>query len=206
MAAPPPHPGPPGSFGRILKVDGHYMQQILMGRKDWELRLTPNSTVVGRWIGLAATGSRHVVGRAYVRAMEMYLPDRMGELLAQQERHCVTPADLMSYANDSHGSPRALYVFWLCHVQILTEPPEWSWPRGSIAWAVSTMELRAVLAVAPAVPAGTLTETATRTMLDGVGARFNRQPWLGRAPLRRPTRRTVGAPARTRMRARIRAM
>jgi hypothetical protein len=196
MAAPPPAPGPIVS---ILKVDGHYMQQILMGRKDWELRLNPNSTVVGRWIGLAATGSRYVVGRAFVMGMEMYQPDRMGELLAQQERHCVTPADLLSYANDSNGSPRALYVFWLCHVQILTEPPLWSWPRGSIAWAVATVELRATLAASPAVPAGSLTEAAARAMLDGVGARFNRQPWLGRVPLR--SRRTGGPPAkRTRRR------
>ena len=95
----------------VLTVGGHYLHHMLMGTKDWELQRKPNAKVVERWIGLAASGTGHVFGVAFVVAMDRVLPSQMEALAMDQEHHRLSERCLRSYASKPDGSTYALYVF-----------------------------------------------------------------------------------------------
>lgn len=162
----------------VLTVGGHYLHHMLMGTKDWELQRKPNAKVVERWIGLAASGTGHVFGVAFVVAMDRVLPSQMEALAMDQEHHRLSERCLRSYASKPDGSTyAALYVFRLAHVTVLDDPISYVRRRGSMIWVKPAAALQVALSHPAGKPAGSQDEASLRRSLISKGGSMVGTPW-----------------------------
>ena len=149
-----------------------------MGTKDWELQRKPNAKVVERWIGLAASGTGHVFGVAFVVAMDRVLPSQMEALAMDQEHHRLSERCLRSYASKPDGSTyAALYVFRLAHVTVLDDPISYVRRRGSMIWVKPAAALQVALSHPAGKPAGSQDEASLRRSLISKGGSMVGTPW-----------------------------
>ena len=162
----------------VLTVGGHYLHHMLMGTKNWELQRKPNAKVVERWIGLAASGTGHVFGVAFVVAMDRVLPSQMEALAMDQEHHRMSERCLRSYASKPDGSTyAALYVFRLAHVTVLDDPISYVRRRGSMIWVKPAAALQVALCHPAGKPAGSQDEASLRRSLISKGGSMVVTPW-----------------------------
>lgn len=127
---------------RALVVDAPWIDLILDGGKDWEMRT--RATRVRGPVGLVRSGSGLVVG--VVEVVGSLGPLSPAEMLANAERHRI-PADLI----ESGAVAKWRHAWVLRSAARLRAPVPYRHPRGAVIWVTLDPEARAAVAAAEPV-------------------------------------------------------
>ncbi|NBN77690.1 hypothetical protein GWI72_05340 [Microvirga tunisiensis] len=110
---------------RGLVIRDPWIEHILQGRKDWEMRAQKTST--RGWFGLIRQGSGTVVGLA--RLVDCGPALTLDEMIAAHDHHCISEAEIRS------GKVARWVIPWkLEDVRKLDRPVPYEHKNGAVTW------------------------------------------------------------------------
>ncbi len=110
---------------KALMIKSPHIDNILAGRKTWEMRSKPTKTR-GR-IGLIKSGSGKIWGQANL--VDCIGPLSIDERLKSQDRHLITPERLALPEVAKYD-----YAWVLEEVEAFAVPREYVHPSGAVIW------------------------------------------------------------------------